>query len=53
MTQKVADLTTNSKRNKGVCPFAHVYEVIDGRQDVKGHGSREMPVWCKWYSGDA
>jgi mono/diheme cytochrome c family protein len=51
--QKAPNLTTLSKRNKGVFPFAHVYRVIDGRQEVKGHGTREMPIWGKEYSKEA
>jgi len=39
------DLTTLSKRNGGVFPAARVYEIIDGRADVKAHGTREMPIW--------
>ncbi len=41
----VPDLTTLSKRNGGVFPAARVYDVIDGREAVKAHGSREMPIW--------
>jgi mono/diheme cytochrome c family protein len=39
------DLTTLSKKNGGVFPFDRVYSVIDGRTVVKGHGSRDMPIW--------
>ena len=39
------DLTTLSKRNGGVFPVARVYNVIDGREEVKAHGTREMPIW--------
>jgi mono/diheme cytochrome c family protein len=41
------DLTTLSKRNGGVFPISRVYNVIDGREDVKAHGTREMPIWGK------
>lgn len=44
------DLTTLSRKNGGVFPFDRVYAVIDGRQAVKGHGARDMPVWGKAYS---
>ena len=40
-----SDLTILSKMNGGAFPFEHVYRIIDGRQEVIGHGSREMPVW--------
>ena len=47
-----ADLTTLSRKNGGVFPFDRVYGVIDGRQQVQGHGSRDMPVWGKAYSAE-
>lgn len=46
----VPDITTLAKRNGGVFPVSRVYDVIDGREEVKAHGSREMPIWGKYYS---
>jgi len=40
-----ADLTRISERNGGEFPFETVRKVIDGREKVAGHGSKEMPVW--------
>ncbi len=45
MTKMPADLTVLQRDNKGVFPFARVYDVIDGRQTVAGHGTRDMPIW--------
>jgi mono/diheme cytochrome c family protein len=42
---KPSDLTLIAKRNNGVFPFNRVYETIDGRQAIKSHGPREMPIW--------
>jgi mono/diheme cytochrome c family protein len=42
---KPADLTVIAKKNNGVFPINRVYETIDGRQEIKSHGSRDMPVW--------
>ena len=53
LTQKVADLTTLKKNNKGVFPFNQVYETIDGSKTVKGHGTREMPAWGQIYDEKA
>ncbi len=39
------DLTLLGKRNNGHFPFWRVYGVIDGRDPLKAHGSREMPLW--------
>lgn len=40
-----ADLTQLSKKNNGTFPFWQIYRTIDGRNAIKGHGTREMPVW--------
>jgi mono/diheme cytochrome c family protein len=42
-----ADLTVLSEKNGGVFPYDRVYAVIDGRELVRGHGDRDMPVWGK------
>jgi mono/diheme cytochrome c family protein len=38
------DLTTLSAVNGGSFPMEEVIAIIDGRQDVRAHGS-SMPVW--------
>jgi mono/diheme cytochrome c family protein len=45
LTVKPADLTQISKKNDGEFPFWQVYGTIDGREEVKGHGTRDMPIW--------
>jgi mono/diheme cytochrome c family protein len=40
-----ADLTRVSAENGGVFPFDTVYQIIDGRKKVRGHGTEEMPAW--------
>jgi len=40
-----ANLTVLSKNNGGVFPFERVYSVIDGREAIKAHGDRDMPIW--------
>jgi mono/diheme cytochrome c family protein len=47
-----SNLTRLSEVNKGVFPFVHVYEVIDGSLDVVIHGPRDMPVWGDTYRRD-
>jgi len=39
------NLTQLSKNNGGVFPFQEVFDVIDGRPEVRAHGPRAMPVW--------
>ena len=45
LTVKPADLTAISKRNNGTFPFWRIYGVVDGREEIKGHGTRDMPIW--------
>jgi mono/diheme cytochrome c family protein len=39
------DLTQLGKKNGGQFPFWQVYRMVDGREAVRGHGTREMPLW--------
>jgi mono/diheme cytochrome c family protein len=50
---RVADLSTLSKRNGGVFPVQRVYEIIDGREAVRAHGPRDMPIWGERYGTEA
>jgi len=47
-----SDLSTLARRNGGVFPVDRVYGVIDGREAVKGHGSRDMPIWGSRYGSE-
>ena len=47
------DLTTLAKKNGGVFPADRVSSVIDGREEVASHGSRDMPIWGKRYAINA
>ena len=40
-----ADLTQLSSNNNGTFPMERVVNIIKGREKVKGHGSKDMPVW--------
>jgi len=48
----VPSLTPLSKNNGGVFPYDHVYDTIDGRYLISGHG-RDMPIWGNRYCTDA
>ena len=45
-----ADLTQIAKRRGGQFPAAEIAATIDGRTQVRAHGSREMPVWGEHFS---
>lgn len=49
MTVKPADLTTLAKNNHGEYPFLRVFQTIDGRTQLTGHGDRNMPIWGDRY----
>lgn len=53
LTGSLPDLTQLSKNNGGVFPVARMYEIIDGREMVGVHGTREMPVWGDEYNAQA
>jgi len=45
LSKPIADITTLSKANGGVFPFARLYETVDGLPDIQAHGTRDMPIW--------
>ncbi|MDO8844097.1 cytochrome c [Methylicorpusculum sp.] len=45
LARPVPNLTVLAKNNNGIFPFDRVFQIIDGRQEVKAHGPREMPIW--------
>lgn len=50
LTIKPADLTQISKANGGKFPFLKVFQTIDGRATVRGHGFGPMPLWGERYT---
>ncbi len=50
LVMQMPDLTTLARNNHGVFPFDRVYQIIDGRQEIKAHGSRDMPVWGRHFN---
>jgi mono/diheme cytochrome c family protein len=53
LTVQPSDLTQLAKKNTGRFPFWQVYRTIDGREEVRGHGTRDMPVWGARFRADA
>lgn len=45
MRRRPSDLTEIAKRNNGAFPKEMVFNIIDGRTKVPGHGGPDMPVW--------
>lgn len=48
LTVEVPDLTQIASANDGDFPMGAVLRIIDGRDDVRAHGS-DMPVWGSRY----
>jgi mono/diheme cytochrome c family protein len=53
LTIAAPDLTKLTKMNYGQFPRDRVIHVIDGRSDVKVHGTRDMPVWGDLFDVEA
>ncbi len=53
LTIAAADLTQLKKKNNGIFPRERISAVIDGREQVKVHGPRDMPVWGDWFRTEA
>ena len=51
LTVKPSDLTQLTANNDGVFPFLDVFQAIDGRAIIRGHGS-PMPIWGATYTAD-
>ena len=50
---KPPDLTSIRKRHGGEFPISWVYQIIDGRNSMRLHGSAEMPIWGDRYRLEA
>ncbi len=50
---KPSDLTKLAKENNGDFPFLETYMIIDGRELVKSHGPRLMPIWGDRYTEES
>ena len=53
LTISPSDLTQIAKKNAGKFSFWQVYRVIDGREEIRGHGAREMPIWGARFQAEA
>lgn len=45
LTVKPADLTRLAAAHDGEFPADEVYEAIDGRNELRTHGTSRMPIW--------
>jgi mono/diheme cytochrome c family protein len=52
LKDRPADLTMLKKNNGGVFPFAKVFDIIDGRNNIRAHGA-DMPVWGDRFAAQA
>ena len=52
LTLETPDLTQLKKNNGGVFPYREVYLIIDGRDEIKQHGPRNMPIWGERFNSN-
>ena len=50
LARKPSNLTALAAGNGGVFPVQRVYMMIDGREPIAAHGTRDMPVWGTEYA---
>jgi mono/diheme cytochrome c family protein len=48
-----SNLTQLANKTAGRFSFWQVYRIIDGREEVRGHGTREMPIWGARFQAEA
>ena len=53
LTISPSNLTQLTKKTAGRFLFWQVYRVIDGREQIRGHGTREMPIWGARFQTEA
>ena len=46
LTVQPTDLTLLTQESAGTFPADRVMKSIDGREQIRGHGMKEMPVWA-------
>lgn len=51
--QRPRNLKLLAEENGKAFPFSEVYQAINGRRDIAGHGTSEMPVWGALFEADA
>jgi mono/diheme cytochrome c family protein len=49
LAEQPADLTRIAARRGGTFPEAALLRIIDGRDPIVAHGTREMPVWGRYF----
>ena len=45
--------TSEKESTTTIVPYDRVYQVIDGRVELKAHGRRDMPIWGNEYNAKA
>lgn len=53
LTVKPANLRQLRMPGGGMFPFWEVYQKIDGQNEIRGHGARDMPVWGERFRAQA
>ena len=51
--QPPKNLRILASENNGAFPFSEVYQAINGRREIRGHGDSEMPIWGDLFLAEA
>ena len=51
--RKPEDLTLLAQEQAGEFPFERVFQSIDGRTEITGHGKSKMPIWGEFFMESA
>ena len=51
--QRPRNLRKLAEDNNGAFPFSEVYQSLDGRREIQGHGMSEMPIWGDIFVAEA
>lgn len=53
LERRPKNLRLLAQENNGAFPFSEVYQAIDGRREIAGHGNPDMPIWGEFFMEDA
>ncbi len=45
LTVRPSNLAILTSENDGVFPYLDIFQIVDGRTGVRGHGATDMPIW--------
>jgi mono/diheme cytochrome c family protein len=53
LERRPKNLRMLAAESNGAFPFSEVYQAIDGRRQIAGHGNPDMPIWGEFFMEQA